>query len=508
MYLLKKTLVSSLLMTGLALSFSAYSAPQLALIDTIITGDNKGTEIISIQAINRQFAISNSIKGVVDIYSLQSPEKPELIQRFDLNLAAGEQITSVAIHPKFNYILAAIQASSAVAAGRIEIRDVKSGKILSQVNSGIGPDAVVIDPTGRFAIIPNEAEEFVLDRKNNSYSTADGSITLVYLDENPAKISATQIQLTDLTGIAGFVETKHKRFIERAIDWNNDGEITEEPLDLNGNGKIDKDKVVVGTYKGNTVKVKEKNGELFMFPLVDNKPDLLEPEYVAFSKDGSKAWVVMQENNGVITIDTKTATITGSFGLGITSHAADIDDDDNIDFDAQLIALREPDGITLSVDGKYLITADEGDTDPKASKTKKGPAGGGRTISVFDASTGDFLGDTGNQIDAMVHAAEFYPESRSDNKGSEPEMLTSFDIDGVSYVAAGLERANGVALISLANAKQPSVVSVVAINKDVKAGKIGPEGIAHFYDSQTNQHYIYTANEKNASISIFSINVK
>ncbi|PCJ00504.1 MAG: hypothetical protein COB14_04385 [Alphaproteobacteria bacterium] len=504
------TLLTKASLLGLAFTSTAFaaSAPSIELLNSIKTGDKKGTEIISIQTINARAAISNSIEGIIDIYSLATPSKPSLTQRITLGLAKGEQITSVAFHPTYNYVLAAIQASSPTANGRVEIRDANTGKILHIVDSGIGPDAVVIDPTGQFALIPNEGEEFILNREKKTYSSAVGSLTLIKLDEDSSKITATQIPLSEITDTAGFVKAKHHRFLERGIDWNNDGEITEDPIDLNGNGKIDKEKVVVGTFHGVEIKAKEKNGELFMFPILNNKPDVLEPEYVAFSNDGSKAWVVLQENNGVITVDTKTASISSAFGLGITSHESDLDDDDVIDFNAQLIALREPDGITLSKDGKYLVTADEGDTEPKASKTKDGPAGGGRTVSVFDAATGELLGDTGNQIDIMVNEAGFYPESRSDNKGSEPEMVTSFTLNGENYIAAGLERANGVALISLADPKHPLVVSVAPIDKTAKAGKVGPEGIAHFYDHKNKQHYIYTANEKNSSISTFRVNVK
>ncbi len=508
MSITKTILSASILSLTLAGSVFAANSPSLSLIKTIDTGDKKGTEIISVQSVLKQAAVSNSIKGIVDIYSLSTPENPTLSLRIKLGLAEGEQVTSVAFHPEYNYVIAAIQAASIKANGRAEIRDVKTGNILATVSTGIGPDAVIIDPTGQFALIPNEGEEFSLDRTNNTFSSADGSITLLKLHKDPSQITSTLIALPDLTGTAGFVAAKHKRFLERGIDWNQDGEITEEPLDLNGNGKIDEDKVVVGTFRGIEVKVKEKNGEMFMFPLVDNKPDVLEPEYAVFSADGKTTWVVMQENNGVVVIDTESATITRVFGLGITTHAADLKDDDSIDFGSQLIALREPDGITLSSDGKYLITADEGDTEPKASKVELNAAGGGRTISVFDAQTGDFISDTQNQIDEAVNKAGFYPESRSDNKGSEPEMVTHLALDGIEYAVAGLERANGVALISLANPSSPQVISIAAIDKKAEAGKIAPEGIAHFYDDKENKHYIYTANEKNGSISIFEINVK
>ena len=499
---LSVVVLNILLVNGL---WASSPPATLSLVKSVDTGDRKGTEIISINARQRIAAVSNSKQGVVDLYSLAEPENPIRLKRVELGLAKGEQITSVAIHPGYDYFVTVIQAASPTAAGRLEIRDTTSGNLRHQVDLGVGPDGVVIDPTGSYGLIANEAEEFVLNREAGTYSSAAGSLTLVKFAADPLRIMAEQISLDDLSGTPGMVSAADNRFIEREIDWNGDGEISEEPFDLNGNGQIDKAPVSVGKFRGVTIKAKEKNGELFLFPLIDNRPDLLEPEYVAFSLDGSTAWAVLQENNGVVEVDTASAKITRVFGLGTTTHYADINDNDHVSFSSTLTALREPDGMIVTLDDKYLVTADEGDTDPKASKTKSGPAAGGRTVSVFDVVTGQLVGDTGNQIDERVHAAGFYPESRSDNKGSEPEMVIALQINGINYLAVGLERANGVALVSLADPQQPAVVSVAPIADPEKTEKIGPEGIAYLFDEPSNRHYLYTANEKNGSISIFEV---
>jgi len=191
--------------------------------------------------------------------------------------------------------------------------------------------------------------------------------------------------------------------------------------------------------------------------------------------------------------------------LGITEHLADTKDNNKVQFKNKLIALREPDGICISPDGKYLLTADEGDTNPKASKTLgKKPKGGGRTLSIFDASNGKLIADTANQLDEIAHAAGLYPDGRSDNKGSEPEIVISFEINGVLYAAVGLERANAIALVSLKNPAQPKVVSVEGV--DPKAGKEGqyaPEGLA--YLKNNDRHYIFSANEKSGTMTVMEV---
>lgn len=489
----------------LSASANALAFNTIELVDIVHTGNKKGDEIISVQNASKRLAVSNSKQGTVAIYALDQAHQPAPVKTHNLSLAEGEQLTSVALHPRHNYFLAAIQAASETARGRVQVHDIDSGQRLASFETGVGPDAVVIDPTGRYALLPNEAEAFIFNSDNDSFSTPEGSLTLIKLAHTPAESEVIQIALPDLTDQPGFVSVEHHRFLERPIDWNGDGKITEEDVDLDGNGTISENKMTIGTFHGQKVRAEEEDGELFLFPLVDNKPDVLEPEYPVFSADGRKAWVSLQENNGILVIDTASASITAYFGLGTTTHKADLKDNQAVAFTDTLIALREPDGIALSTDGKYLLTADEGDTDPKAAKSKHGPAGGGRTVSVFDANTGRLIADTGNQIDEMAHRKGVYPDSRSDNKGSEPEMLTSFSHQGIEYVAVGLERANAVALVSLADPENPVVVDVTGMTPDVEDVKMAPEGIAHYYDAETDRHYIYTANEKNGTLAIFTL---
>ena len=200
-----------------------------------------------------------------------------------------------------------------------------------------------------------------------------------------------------------------------------------------------------------------------------------------------------------------TTKIEKVFSLGMTEHLADTDDDGKVKFKNKLKALREPDGIAISPDGRYLLTADEGDTNPKASKTLgKKPRGSGRTLSIFNAESGAFIADTGNQFDGMAHAAGVYPDGRRDNKGSEPENVVSFEIKGILYAAVGLERANAIALVSLADPTQPKVLSVQAVDSSVSSGgDFAPEGLAYYENS--GRHYIFSANEKSGTMTVMEV---
>lgn len=96
-----------------------------------------------------------------------------------------------------------------------------------------------------------------------------------------------------------------------------------------------------------------------------------EPEYIAVSKDSTKAYVALQENNAIAVVDLATATVTDVVSLGTKDHSLNVNalDASNKDDAVNLATypvkgLYMPDAISLyEVDGKsYLITANEGDS--------------------------------------------------------------------------------------------------------------------------------------------------
>ena len=113
------------------------------------------------------------------------------------------------------------------------------------------------------------------------------------------------------------------------------------------------------------------------------------------------------------------------------------------------------------------------------------------------------LGDTGNQIDYLANEAGVYPDGRSDSKGSEPENLVTFRFDGIQYAAVGLERADAVALVSLANPRKPIVVDVAPVNGGVDLGDFAPEGIG--YLRSNGSLFVYAANEGSGVVSVLEM---
>ena len=463
------------------------------------SGSEKGTEIVSVQQLTLRAVLSNFKTGEVDVLDVSHPTHLQRITRFSLGLAKGEELTSVDFHPTLDLFAAVIDAGTKP--GRLEIRSAATGLLQGRAKVGFGPDAVVFSENGSLILIANEGEDFWFDRVKKEFFTPEGSISIVHLDETGQVETNKTLALADMTNHKGFVIAQGGRFLEREIDWDGDGNISKK-VDFDGDGVIENNKVSLGYFQGHEVFGTETKGEAkILIPITNYSPAVLEPEYIAISPDANKAYVTLQEDDAVAVVDLIQEQVISYYGLGVSQHKTDTNNDGWVQFSQSITALREPDGITTTADGRYFITADEGDSDTDSSSNSKDQwVSGGRSVSVFDAETGELLGDTGNQLDETAFANHVYPDKRSNKKGSEPEMLVSFDLDSIPFVAVGMERAGAVELISL---KDPSHPKVVALGKIAGDEDKSPEGIAHFIVA--DEHYLLTANEMNGTVECLKI---
>ena len=428
-------IVASLILAGLATG-DPRPSPTLVLRATYDTGlGANGSEIISIRDTDGIAALTN-IAGSIDLLDLSDPLHPQRLRRIATDLALGTP-NSVAVHPHCDYLLVVLGAPGRQ--GTAAAYRLSDGALLASAPVGIQPDSIAISPNGQHALVANEAEATGLNQNGGP-----GSLSLIDLagcGARPPDLSVTTIALPSLAGLPGF-----------SVGGTDDiGQIA-----------------------------------------IDNTPATIEPESVAFSHNSRFAYVTLQENNGVARVDVQTAEFM-SFGVGQTTHLADLTVNGMYAPVQGLTAFREPDGIALDVTGRLFVTADEGDTRNAAGAS--GPRGG-RTVSVFDARSGALWSDTGSQLDDAAAEAGLYPDDRSNRGGSEPEVLDLTHDRGLTLVAVGLERANAVALVDVSEPSAPVVISVAA------AG-IGPEGIKFFRAG--SRLFVASANEVSGTVSILEV---
>jgi len=460
-----------------------------------------GTEIVTVQASSLRAAVSNSKTGEVDILDISNPHKLKRIARFSLHLNTGEELTSVDFHPTHDMFAAAINAG--LIRGRVQLHSASTGALIDSATVGYGPDSIVFAKQGHIALTANEGEEFWFDPASKQFFSAEGSISIVHINE-AGKISAhNELALADITNHEGFVILTNGHYLKRKIDWDGD-QIISRKQDFNNDGLINNKKVLLGSFEGHPVFGNELKGEAaILIPIKSYSPALLEPEYIAISPDEKRAYVTLQEENAVAVVDLTTEKIIRYFNLGTTVHSMDSHADGWIQFDQNQTSTREPDGIATITNGRYFVTADEGDVDFATKEPEDNIFSGGRSVSVFDAYSGNLIGDTGNQLDEIAYQHSVYPELRSNKKGTEPEMVVGFEMANKDYIVVDLERAGAIVLIDMSDPTQPKAVALGKIPGDEEKS---PEGIAHFVID--DQHYILTANEMSGTVACFKISTK
>jgi len=172
------------------------------------------------------------------------------------------------------------------------------------------------------------------------------------------------------------------------------------------------------------------------------------------------------------------------------------------------------------IDGDLKVLANGIDVDGD-SDIDKLVAFGGRSFSILDAY-GNRVFDSGDQIERLI--AEVLPanfnashtsnslDNRSDDKGPEPEGVTTAVIDGKVYAFVGLERIGGVVVYDISDPYQPSFVSY-SNNRDFSktpalavGGDLGPEGLMVIpaSASPTGKPLVLVANEVSGTVTLFN----
>lgn len=163
---------------------------------------------------------------------------------------------------------------------------------------------------------------------------------------------------------------------------------------------------------------------------------------------------------------------------------------------------------------------------------------GGRSFSIWDIEKETLIYDSGSdfeRISAQKYGKQFNQshnklkdEDRSDNKGPEPEALTTAKIAGKTYAFIGLERMGGIMVYDISVPENARFVQYLnnrnmsinpKDNKDsngdgikeytIDAGDLGPEGFKFVSaeDSPTNSPILIVGNEVSGTTSFYRIDL-
>ncbi|WP_282166163.1 choice-of-anchor I family protein [Shewanella japonica] len=401
---------------------------------------------------------------------------------------------------------------------------------IKAVTVGALPDNLVFSHDGALVIVANEGEP------NSDYSVdPQGSVAVITIADNSPADSATIIDFNDFD--AG--GTRHDEMSEL--------------IKLNGPGaSVSQD---------------------------------LEPEYIAVSLDNKYAYVSLQENNAIAVINLTDNTVEQINALGLKHYgdvgneidASDKDDAINIQAYEGVYGMYQPDTIVSYQwnEQTFVVSANEGDArdydgfseearaedllldanHPQVAaaqdKTQLGRlkvtttmgdddgdgdmdrivSYGARSFSIW-THDGQLVFDSGSQFERITaailadnfnnHNEESKGDSRSDDKGPEPEALAIGQIAGKQYAFIGLERTSGFMIYDISNPFDVRFVDYV-VNRDFDiefeidgsdisgqpelAGDLGPEGMKFVSpeNSPNGLPLLIVGNEVSGTTSVYQL---
>ncbi|MCW5666392.1 MAG: choice-of-anchor I family protein [Piscinibacter sp.] len=269
-----------------------------------------------------------------------------------------------------------------------------------------------------------------------------------------------------------------------------------------------------------------------------------EPEYIAVDPNGQRAYVTLQEANGIAVLDLRRQRFEKILPLGLKDFSRPGNEIDPNDQDGEIrlrsvgaFGLYQPDAIAAYTHRgrSYLLMANEGDARDNGSgdgeDERRGAAGnaaieyvpdgselGRLTFSNVDSARGgplvafgarsfsirttdgELVFDSGSALDREAIRLGLYDDGRSDNKGVEPEGVAVLRVGGRTLAFVGLERTLKSVVVAW-DVTDPR--DVRPLGTIVGEGDVSPEGLTAF---RAGRHvYVAVANEVSDTTSLFRL---
>lgn len=469
--------------------------------------------------------VVNSADNSLDFVNLSDPTTPTLTQQVDMSPYGGS-VNSVDV--RGTAVVAAVEGATKTARGQAVFFDI-DGRFISTAPAGAQPDNVTFSPDGRFAVVANEGEP------NDDYTVdPEGSVTIIkaplFTTAQPAWKRTTpgavrQVRFTAFNegarrhdelgdGVrifgpgASVAQDLEPEYVA-VSPGSSTGYVTLQEnnavatVDLAG-GRVTRIDALAGRdfSRGGGLDPSNRDGTV----AIANHPvtGLPMPDAIASIASGGSPYY-MTANEG-------DAREWGDYEEGLRVG----DDDYVLDPDAY------PDAEALKADdvlGRLNVTTASGDTDGDGD-FERITAFGTRSFSIWDAATGARVFDSGDDFERIT--AETNPEffnsnndedgfdTRSDDKGPEPEAITTGAIDGRTFAFVGLERVGGIMAYDVTDPTAP--VFHQYVNPRVFGGAevgpdSGPEGLEFVPAASApgGQALLLASNEVTGTVTVYRV---
>lgn len=550
--------VNQTLSTGGILLLSVLSGHVQALDATLIgrydakVFDESASEIVSFHAESKRIFVVNAKQHRIDVldgskltsHALETPLHASNLA-LDYFVDVSENVKTVAlgaansVDVHGNLMAVAVEAQNKQQPGVVAFyRLDESGKstFLTYRQVGALPDMLTFTPDGSKVVVANEGEpsnDYKIDPEgsvsiiaiekgepSNTVITADfhrfnekrnpdirvfGPHATASQDFEPEYISLSTdsktayVTLQENNALA--IVDLDKGVVRDVVPfgYKDFGKIEMDASDKDGKVALARRPGVMGMYQPDSIATLNLKGRDYL--LTANEGDSRDYWFDADSEDACLATGAKKydEEDGCLGYSEETRA--GKLKVeGDQLKAADVSDE--------------------KVLGRLKVTKTLGDSDGNGAYERL-YAFGGRSFSVWSDS-GALVWDSGDQIEKITADRlgmdfnngndENAGDSRSDDKGAEPEGIAVGFVNEVPYAFVGLERTGGIMVYNLSDPTNPAFVTYFG-NRDFKttsveqAGDLGPEGIKFVSaeKSPTGQALIVIGHEVSGTTTVYEL---
>ncbi|MBC7572438.1 MAG: choice-of-anchor I family protein [Spirosoma sp.] len=485
------------------------------------------SEIVAYEKTSKRLFIANSVANRIDIVNFANPSAPVALTSINVALLGGS-INSVATQD--GLIAAAIENTNKVLPGKIVFFD-PNGQILKEVTAGALPDMIGFSPDGRFVVTADEGEP------NDDYSAdPEGSVTVVDISGGIASLTQSNVSIVRFTAFndqKASLRSAGVRLYGRKGNVNDGSSVAED---------LEPEYVTFSPDSKTVYVTLQENNALAIIDLTTKTATAIKP--LGLKNHNTDANPLDPTDQGT-TLALQKLPVFGmyepdaiaTFTSGGQSYLITANEGDAREYAALSEVVRvgaagyvlDPTVFPNAADlknnlllGRLNVTNQSGDLDGDGDFDQIHTLGA-RSFTVWDMNA-NLVWDSGDQLERITRdqapllfnssntAGNPAQKNRSDDKGPEPEGVTTANINGRVYAFIGLERIGGVMVYDVTTPTAPQFVTY-SVNRTAPTATAatddrGAEGIIYISaaDSPNGKGLVLLANEISNSVSVYQIN--
>lgn len=480
--------------------------------------DLSSAEVIAFDEASKRLFVVNSIANQLDVISLNDPADPKIIKKIPL-VSEGGGINSVA--SKDGIVAVAIENVDPLKEGFVLFMNIE-GEIINKVQVGVMPDMVTFTPDRKYLLSANEGEP-----KKDYSEDPEGSVSIIDLAAGIKNVKQSDVFQISFASYNDSIDDLRKRGIRIYGPGSSVAQDLEpEYIAISTDSKS----AFVTLQENNALAIidieKKKIKDIQSFGLKDFSAESCG---MAASDKRKDVTIRCCPVKGMFQPDAINAFEVKGETYLITANEGEIRDYETFNEETRIKKkeiLLDPFSFSdsrIKSDeemGRLKVSRIEGDYN-KDGKYEQLICFGARSFAIWNKE-GKLIYDSGDKIERITSthpaSADFFnasnssseKSSRSDDKGPEPEGVTTAVINGRTIAFLALERVGGVMSFDVSNPENPQFLQYVNNRSVSGAEDLGPETVLFIPEEKSpdGKPLLLVANEVSSTIGIYRVNEK